>query len=117
MVPSTEVIANTDDPATDAANGAGCATMNRHKVTTPRRHRLRSGVSGTRLPRPDEPRRRGEDAPSPPPYDGFLATPLPRPIPERCVTNVDVASPDADPGRVGPSLHVETTRLGRAGRR
>ena len=47
MVPSTDVSANTDEPATDVANGTGCATMNRRKVATPRRHRLRSVVSGT----------------------------------------------------------------------
>src|SRR3954454_11117435 len=41
-------MANTDEPATEAANGAGGATMNRRRVTTPRPHRLRSVVSGTR---------------------------------------------------------------------
>ena len=46
-MPSTDVSANTDEPATDVANGTGCATMNRRKVATPRRHRLRSVVSGT----------------------------------------------------------------------
>ncbi len=48
MVPNTDVSANTDEPATEVANGTGCATMNRRKVATPRRHRLRSVVSGTR---------------------------------------------------------------------
>ena len=47
MVPSTDVSANTDEPATEVANGTGCATMNRRKVATPRRHMLRSIVSGT----------------------------------------------------------------------
>src|SRR5215831_11961713 len=46
-VPSTDVSANTTEPVTDVANGPGCATMNRRKVATPRRHRLRSVVSGT----------------------------------------------------------------------
>ena len=47
IVPSTDVSANTDEPATDVANGPGCATMNRRKVATPRCHVLRSIVSGT----------------------------------------------------------------------
>src|SRR5262245_62103904 len=46
-VPNTDVSAKTTEPVTEVAKGAGCATMNRRKVATPRRHRLRSVVSGT----------------------------------------------------------------------
>jgi hypothetical protein len=48
IVPRTDVSANTDEPVTEAVNGPGCATMNRRKVATPRRHMLRSIVSDTR---------------------------------------------------------------------